>query len=74
MAAAKRRSTIRYQTKQGRYGTLYRFRIVYRDQHDPASPDFDWYTWAYDPNHAEDNFLDSDDEGWRILSINRVRE
>ena len=63
-----------WQKKPGRYGTLYRFRIVYRDHHDPASPDFEQFTWAYDAGHAEDKFYDTDDTGWRILSVDRVRE
>lgn len=70
----RRRSTVRYQSKPGKHGTLYRFRIKYRDRFDPGSPDFDTFTWAYDQSHAEDRFLDSDDDGWKIISIDKVRE
>lgn len=71
-----RRLTIHpFQTKQGKHGTLYRFRITYRDKDDFASPEFDWYTWAYDPGHAEDRFYESDgDEGWKIISVEKTRD
>lgn len=46
MPSRKRSTLPRFQTKKGSHGTLYRFRIVYRDRWDPTSPDFDWYTWA----------------------------
>lgn len=71
----RRRSTLpAFQTKPGRHGTLYKFHIKYRDKYDYASPDFDWYTWAYNHEHAEDRFLESDDTGWKILSVDKMRE
>ncbi len=60
----RHRTTRPFQTRKGAHGTLYRFRVVYRDAHDEACPDFDWFTWAYSVEHAEEKFLDSDHDGW----------
>ena len=73
MASRRRSSLPPFQTKKGAHGTLYRFRIRYRDEGDEGFPDMDWYTWAYNQDHAEERFFDID-EGWRIVSIERVRE
>ena len=77
MAAARRRRAAapRYVTKPGRHGTLYRFKIIYRSDHDPGFGQDEWFTWAYDVEHAEDKFYESDDDGWwRIVSTSKVRE
>ena len=75
MAARRRAAAPRYVSKPGAHGTLYRFRIVYRDLDDPGFPESDWLAWAYDAEHAEDKFYDSEDAwGWKIVSISRVRE
>ena len=63
----------KFESKPGKYGTLYRFLVKYTDKGDFACPTFEWFTWAYDANHAEERFLDSDDEGWRILDVSKVR-
>lgn len=63
-----------FVSKPGRHGTLYRFRIRYTDVADPCCMPDDWYVWAYNAEHAEQKFFDSDDDGWKILGIERVRE
>jgi len=75
MATRRRRSDSAYVTKPGRHGTLYLFRIRYKDRWDPAFGEDVWRTWAYDSEHAQDRFHEADeDEGWEILSIEKVRE
>lgn len=73
-AAARRASRVRYVEKPGNHGTLFLFRIAYRDKYDDACPRLSWNTWAYDVEHAVDRFHDSDDEGWEILGVEKVRE
>jgi hypothetical protein len=74
-ASRGRRSVLPpFRTKAGKHGTLYLFRIVYRDRDDPASPDFVASKWAYDEAHAEESFDESGDEGWMIVTISRTRE
>ncbi|MGA8297091.1 MAG: hypothetical protein WB770_08630 [Acidimicrobiales bacterium] len=60
--------------KQGKEGPLFLYRITYTGQeHDPGMAPMTWNTWAYNLEHAEDKFYDTDDgEGWTILSIARV--
>lgn len=70
--AARRRSSPKYVSKPGLHGTLYRFKIVYRDD-DPGFGEADWFTWAYSAEHAEEKFYESDDEGWRIVSTSKVK-
>lgn len=68
------RRTKRYAKKPGRYGTLYRYRIRYRDD-DPGCPDFTHCVWAYSREHAEELFCCAPDgDGWRIISMARVEE
>jgi hypothetical protein len=58
-------------TKPGMYGTLYLYRIVYRDL-DPGCPDFTTRRWAYCEEDAIDAFNDGPDaEGWLFVSITR---
>jgi hypothetical protein len=59
-------------TKRGRHGTLYLYRIEYRNEHDPDSPIFAHRCWAYDLEHAEMQFYSGDSEGWEIVSIKRA--
>lgn len=63
-----------FVSKPGKHGTLYQYLLRYKDKDDPASPTFDWKTWAYDSEHALDKFYDSDDEGWKIVSWERVKD
>lgn len=74
--ATRRRPILHFVKKPGKYGTLYLFRLVYRDKGDFASPDFTWQTWAYNFEHAEDKFFEStpDDQGWKIVHLEKVRE
>jgi hypothetical protein len=63
-----------WKKKKGKYGTLYLFRVVYRDKYDPGFGQDSWHTWAYDEEHAENNFWEGPDaEGWEIVSVNRVK-
>lgn len=72
MPRARRR--IEYVTKPGRHGTLYLYKIVYRDRGDPTFGQDTIRLWAYDKEHAEERFYDDPDETWTIVSIKRVRE
>jgi hypothetical protein len=47
--------------------------IRYVDAHDPCCPTFRTLVRAYSEEHAEDLFFDSDDDGWRILSVSAVK-
>jgi hypothetical protein len=60
--------------KPGKEGPLFFYRITYTGrEHDPGMTPMTWSTWAYNLEHAEDKFYDTDDgEGWTILSIARV--
>ena len=59
----------RYRSKPGKHGTLWLYRITYRDD-SPGSPTFSGAWWAYDEAHALERFHDSDDgdTGWKIVS------
>jgi len=65
-----------FVTKQGAYGTLYRYVIRYVDKYDDACPIMTWHTWGYNLEDAEMRFDDSceaeSDDGWKILSIARL--
>jgi hypothetical protein len=75
MKARRRSSLPPFQTKKGRYGTLYHYRIKYQDDFpNPGYPDGSWSTWAYSEEHAEERFYSGDDQGWRVVSIERMRE
>lgn len=54
-----------FRKKEGRYGTLYRYRIAYHHVSD-ADCEFVWYCWAYDTEHALDQFYDTPDDGWVV--------
>jgi hypothetical protein len=66
-----------YLTKPSKHGTLYLWRIQY---HDVPGPDGTlvgtWRTWAYDAEHAWENWHDSN-EGMGFAAVGefqRVRE
>lgn len=62
-------------TKQGRYGLLKLFEIVYKDDGDKASPEFTTRKWAYDFNHAIEDFYESNSgDSWVIDKIAIVQE
>lgn len=67
-------SKMSFVSKPGKHGTLHLFLLRYRDKDDPASPTFEWKTWAYDSEHALDRFHDFDDEGWKVVSWERVQD
>lgn len=59
--------------KPGKHGTLHLFAIAYEDQFDSGNKGV-MRTWAYDAEHAEEKFYDSDDaDGWVVKKIARVR-
>jgi hypothetical protein len=60
-------------TKAGRYGTLYRYRATYTDPLDPGNPVGTWGCWAYNPDHAREQFAGVGDEGFQILKLQRVK-
>jgi len=60
-------------TRQGAHGVLYRYAVRYTDATDPGCPEDVWHCWAYNLDHAEDKFYETD-EGWHILSLARVGE
>jgi len=60
-------------SRQGAYGALYRYIVHYRDL-DPGCPVFTQYYWAYDYEHAKEQFLNDGDNGWLILSITKERD
>ena len=59
-------------TAPGKHGTLYRFRVHYRDKGDECCPLLTWTCWAYNYDHCYEKFWDSDDDGWRVVSVERV--
>lgn len=66
-----------FQSKPGRHGTLYRFRVTYRN--DPpmrGDPDLTLMTWNYDADAVIDDFQEygGDEEGWKIVKVEKVRE
>ncbi len=62
-------------TKQGQHGTLYRYKISYRDSGDTGCPVFSYSLWTYNQEHAQDKFYDSEDaDGWEIITISVVYE
>lgn len=64
----------RFASKPGRHGTLYLFRITYDAPRDLGFGKDSIRLWAYDAEHAEMRFVESDEDGWwRVLSVERVR-
>ena len=58
------------QTKPGKYGTLYRFELTYRDSCDEFNTGIQ-SVWAYDVEHAIEKFYDAPDAdcGWELVSV-----
>lgn len=64
-------------TKEGKYGTLYRYEITYSDAVNGNDAMFygTWRCWAYDSEHAIEKFTEGGDgEGWRLISWRRITE
>lgn len=66
-------------TKAGKHGVLYRYRVRYRGAEDldgnGGSPEWSWYCWAYNSEHARLKFEESDaGEGWVMVGVECVRE
>lgn len=64
-------------TKQGRYGTLTRYRCTYHDDLPPGEPQHHtpstWGVWAYSREHAAQLFDEtSEGQGFSLLAIERV--
>lgn len=61
-------------SKPGKYGTLHLFAVAYEDSFDRFNRGV-IRTWAYDAEHAEEKFYDSDDaEGWQVTKVAPVRD
>lgn len=58
-------------TKPGRYGTLYRYELVYTDESDAGFGEMTTRLWAYSLDSAVESFYESD-EGWKLLRIAAV--
>lgn len=59
---------MKYETKKGRFGTLYRFVITYTDAYDRGFGEARTQVWAYDAEGAEEQFWENGD-GYRILKV-----
>jgi hypothetical protein len=62
-----------FVTKPGKHGTLYRYVITYTDRTDDGFGEHMWCTWAYNLDHAEENFY-ANDEGFSIVNLRRLHE
>jgi len=62
-----------YRTKPGTHGTLYLWTFVYTDDGDRGCSDFRGNTWAYDREHAVENFHNTDDDGWKLLKLFKAK-
>lgn len=67
---------MKFVTKPGVHGTLYRYVVTYTDRSDNGCPEFTWYTWAYNLDHAVSHFYETEvlEEGWKALRVARVLE
>lgn len=75
MRRARARTARPWRTKPGAHGTLYRYRIDYRDPCDPAFPPSFVCVWAYDAEHALERFYDGPDDGFEPVGTpTRLRE
>jgi hypothetical protein len=60
---------MKYVTKQGKEGTLYKYKMEYEDPYEPGFGRSSWYCYAYNKEHAEEKFYDAgDDDGFEIVS------
>jgi len=69
--------SMRLATKQGQYGTLYRFLFEYADVPGPDSEIVGWWgTWAYNEEHAWENWHDgNEDLGFHATgNVRRAKE
>ncbi len=57
--------------KPGKHGMLHRFRVRYNDP--PEGYAGSYLVWAYDADHAIDGFYDSNDGGWSLVAVERLR-
>jgi hypothetical protein len=57
--------------RPGKHGTLHRFRLEYGDQGDPHRRD--WHTWAYDREHAAENFHDTNEMDFTLFGVFKAR-
>lgn len=62
-----------YRTKPGKYGTLYLYRVIYRNRFVPDET-FITNLWAYNPEHAEERFDDEGESEFRIVGMERARD
>ena len=64
-----------YITKPGQHGTLYLYRITYRNAGQDDHERFTTRLYAYDVEHALDRFYDgSENDGWQVVVISRARK
>jgi len=59
-------------SKPGRHGTLYLWRVTYRDTIDPGFGESSVLKWAYDKQHVWDVFneqVNAEGESWEIVKI-----
>lgn len=71
----RRPLALAYITKPGKHGTLYLYRIVYRNDGPDDLQRFTWRTYAYDTEHALNKFYDGPaDDGWKAVSIARAQQ
>lgn len=61
-------------TKPGEHGTLYLYRITYKDATDSGAPEFTSDKWAYSLEHVDDITQDWGEDGWTVISVARVPE
>ncbi|TXH43896.1 MAG: hypothetical protein E6Q97_33530 [Desulfurellales bacterium] len=63
-----------YITKPGQHGTLYLYRITYRNAGQDDHERFTTHRYAYNAEHAIDRFYDgAEDDGWQVVSAARKR-
>ena len=57
-------------TKPGKHGTLKLYRVTYNDGPGSGMPEATSSLWAYSMEHAEERWLDgNEDEGFNLVSI-----
>jgi hypothetical protein len=60
-----------HTTKPGKHGTLFLYRIEYKDPIDSGFPVTVSYMYAYNEEHVYDRWAESE-EGFEILSVKRT--
>lgn len=72
--SSHRRSSPKYETKKGEHGTLYLYKIEYRDKDDPASPVFTMRKYAYDDRHIIHWSIEElQSEDWKMVRFAKVQ-